>query len=86
MNVSTHVLVDPTAEQPESLADAIQRHHSILARISLAPTGDVALIPEGPSHPGSLRVWSKIDDGAWLYVDPDGVIHVAACPMSVSAC
>jgi len=90
VNISTHGYEtrpsDPVFFTPEStLASDIEEHHEILGKNGpWVLTGEVALITDpDPSMAGTgaLQVWSKTADGMWVFVNPEGEVVEAACPI-----
>lgn len=66
-----------------SLATEIDDHQQVMSRnTSLPLTGRVALVsdPETGSL-GAMQVWSEVADDTWVYVNVDGEIISAACPI-----
>lgn len=73
--------------QPETLADRLAEHQSIITAAGYMITGNPVLVPETDedAYPGSYQVWNPITDGEgtktwWLYIDPEGVAFEVECP------
>lgn len=85
MNVN---LLQPSNAWPHdtNLWGQVQDSEDILNRSAdVQTTGDVALIPDPKALMGGVfQVWFKTDEGVWLWVDPDGIMHKFSCPISHS--
>lgn len=68
-----------------TLQDDIREHHEILGRSGeLTLTGEVALVTDSDPEmqgTGAMQVWSLEVEGTWVYVNPDGELLRAACPI-----
>lgn len=68
-----------------ALAASIREHQEILGRSGkyvLLGMQDIVLVAEpDPNYPGSMQVWSKTDEGVWVYITPDGVAVESGCPL-----
>lgn len=89
MNISTHGYVtrqsDPVVYNPESTLDAdLKEHHAMLRKAGYHATGEVALIHDPDPEmlgTGVLQVWSKTDEGIWVWINPEGEALERACPV-----
>jgi hypothetical protein len=65
----------------ESAQDEIDEHRDIMESTGFDIVGPSVLVPEGDDYPGSYQVWTPIDGGNWVYVNPKGEVIRQACPL-----
>lgn len=83
MNISlaTNYPID-SAGNVETFQSQIEEHHHIMNNAGFTLTGGVCLIKDpDPGYPGAYQVWSKTADGPWVWVDTEGNVIEAACPI-----
>jgi hypothetical protein len=86
MNLQTNDFVEYLGPDMtgDTVAEAIAEHHGMLAKAGFMATGEVALLSDpDPDMAGTgvLQVWSKTDEGMWVWINPEGEPVERACPV-----